>query len=243
MNYDFVNYDSILNEFKIYDSNIDYEKLFNELSEDIQKDILTLTDLYYKIFVTELQVENTTTLSIFLNSTKKIDKIPVKTHLGVFKNFKYMDQETGEEKVVNKISVNLCLHSHEHVSNNFEVLQNVFILDFDIENEIEFKKYLYNILFYAYIIFRDFKYHPMLKYLNHKNELDSLVKLKTSFIKLFGESDDCSVCLDQTIYKTTCNHYLCQKCFSQLKEKLCPSCRSDLIEQNSFSYEDFGVEF
>ena len=238
MNYDFIKYDSILTEFKVYTSNIDYEKIFCEVPNDIHKDIFDLTNLYYDFFETELKVENTASISVILNSTKKIDKIPVKAHLVILKNLKYVDTQTGEQKITNKISVNVCLHPYEHVSNNFEVLQNIFLLDFDIDNEPEFKKYLYNIIFYAYIIFKDFKYHPMLKYLNHKDEIDSIVKLKTSFIRLFGESDDCSVCLEQTIYTTTCNHYLCQKCFSQLREKICPSCRTDLIEENNFTYED-----
>jgi len=238
MNYDFIKYNSILTEFKIFSSNIDYEKIFSEVPNDIHKDIFDLTNLYYDFFISELKVENLASISIMLNSTKKIDKIPVKAHLVVLKNLKYVDTQTGEQKIANKISVNVCLHPYEHVSNNFEVLQNIFLLDFDIDNESEFKKNIYNTIFYAYIIFKDFKYHPMLKYLNHKDELNSILKLKTSFIRLFGETDDCSVCLEHTIYTTICNHYLCQKCFSQLREKICPSCRTDLIEENNFTYED-----
>lgn len=243
MNYDFVKYDGILNEFKISGSTIDYEKIFYDTSADIHNDIFDITNLYYDFFKLELNVENTASISIMLNSTRKIDKIPVKAHLAVLKKYKYINTQTGQQTEVNKISINICLHSYEHVTGNFEILQNIFILDFDIENENEFKKYLYNTIFYAYIIFKDFKYHPILKYFIHKDEIDSIVKLKSSFITLFGESDDCSVCLDQTIYKTMCNHYLCQKCFSQLKEKKCPSCRTELIEENNFSYEDLGIEF
>lgn len=244
MNYNFVKCDGILNEFKIYNINTDYEKLFNEIPENIHNDIFDITNLYYDFFNTELNVENTASISIILNSTKKIDKIPVKANLAVFKKFKYIDTQTGEQKVVNKISVNIYVNSYDHVSGNFEMLQNIFILDFDIEDEYDFKKYLYNTLFYAYIIFKDFTYHPMLKYLIHKDELDSIVKLKNSFITLFGETDDCSVCLDKTIYVTICNHYLCQRCFSQLREKICPSCRSSLIDENILSYEDItSIDF
>jgi len=163
MNYDFIKYDSILTEFKIFSSNIDYEKIFSEVPNDIHKDIFDLTNLYYDFFISELKVENLTSISIMLNSTKKIDKIPVKAHLVVLKNLKYVDTQTGEQKIANKISVNVCLHPYEHVSNNFEVLQNIFLLNFNIDNEIEFKKYIYNTIFYAYIIFKDFKYHSILK--------------------------------------------------------------------------------
>ena len=123
------------------------------------------------------------------------------------------------------------------------MFQNIYLLDFDINNENEFKKYLYNILFYAYIIVRDFKYHPMLRYLNHKDDIDSLIDIKQTFMRLYGDTNECSVCFEPTITLTICNHYLCQKCYSQLQEKICPSCRADLIDENNFGYEDINLEF
>ena len=71
MNYDFIKYDSILSEFKVYTSNIDYEKIFCEVPNDIHKDIFDLTNLYYDFFISELKVENTASISVMLNSTKK----------------------------------------------------------------------------------------------------------------------------------------------------------------------------
>ena len=83
----------------------------------------------------------------------------------------------------------------------------------------------------------------MLKYLNYKDNIESLLKIKNSFINLYGEINECSVCLDPTITTTICNHYLCQKCYSQLQEKICPSCREDLIDENNFGYEDMNIDF
>ena len=242
MSYDFIKYSGILNDFKIYTSNVDYEKLFNDISEETDKNILEITELYYKFFKAELDIENTASISITLNSCKKIDKIPVKAHLAVYKNFKYINTVTGLQEECNKISLNVCLPSYEYVSGSFEMLQQIYLLNFSLDDENEFKKFLYNIIFYAYIIFRDFKFHPMLTYLTHKDEIGSLVNLKNCFISLFGESNDCSVCLDQTTSTTICDHYLCQKCFSQLREKICPSCRCNLVDENSFPYEDINID-
>lgn len=36
---------------------------------------------------------------------------------------------------------------------------------------------------------------------------------------------ECCVCLDKTKTKTSCNHYLCAKCESQIKTRTCPMCR------------------
>ena len=91
MTYDFIKQDGILYEFKIYNSKLDFEPLFNELSEEVKNDILYLTELYYNFFKEELSIENTTSVSISLNSVKKIDKIPIKAHISVSKNFKYIN--------------------------------------------------------------------------------------------------------------------------------------------------------
>jgi len=243
MTYDFIKQDGILYEFKIYNSKLDYEPLFNELSEEVKNDILYLTKLYFNFFKEELSIENTTSISISLNSVKKIDKIPIKAHISVSKNFKYINILNGNQEETCKISVNICLPSYEYVSGTFEMLQSIYLINLDLEDEYVFKKYLYNILFYSYIIMRDFRYHPMLKYLNHKDDIKKLLEIKNSFVRLYGEINECSVCLDPTITSTICNHYLCQKCYSQLNNKVCPSCRAELIDENTFGYEDINIDF
>jgi len=243
MRYNFIKPDGLLCEFKIYNSKIDFESLFDELVEEVKNDILYLTELYYNFFKEELCIENTTSVSITLNSVKKIDKIPIKAHISVSKNFKYINILNGNQSETSKISVNICLPSYEYVCGTFEMLQSIYLINFDLEDEYVFKKYLYNILFYSYIIIKDFRYHPLLKYLNHKDDIEKLLEIKNSFIRLYGEINECSVCLESTITSTICNHYLCQKCYSQLNDKVCPSCRTELIDENTFGYEDINIDF
>ena len=90
MTYEFVKLDGMLCEFKIYDSKVDFEKLFNELADDIKKDILKLTLLHFKFLKEQLSIENTTSISITLDSVKKIVKIPIRVNICVTKNFKYI---------------------------------------------------------------------------------------------------------------------------------------------------------
>ena len=242
MSYDFVKPDGMLCEFKIYNTKIDFEKLFNELPKDVKKDILCLTELHYLFFREELRIENTTSMSINLNSVKKIDKIPIKAYISLSKNYKYINILDGNYSETSKISIVICLPSYEYVSCNFEMLQSIYLIDFDLEDEYVFKKYLYNILFYSYIIIKDFQYHPMLKYLNYKDDIENLLNIKNSFIRLYGEINECSVCLENTTTFTICNHYLCQKCFSQLNDKVCPTCRADLLDENTYGYEDINMD-
>jgi hypothetical protein len=53
--------------------------------------------------------------------------------------------------------------------------------------------------------------------------LASKVKDTSNNIKLDWEN--CSVCHDDTICKTSCGHFLCLECDNQLKKKRCPICR------------------
>jgi hypothetical protein len=244
MVYDFIKLDGMLNEFKIYKPKIDFEKMFNELTHDIKKDILDLTVLYYNFFIDELSIENVNIITISLNSVKKIDKIPVRSNISVTKNFQFFNTLTGYQSHTTKISINICLPSYEYVENcgMYEILQSLYLINCNLQDEHEFKKYLYNILFYAYILFTDFQYHPMLKYLNYKDDIDTLLKIKYSFIRLYGELNECSVCLENTITSTICGHPLCQKCYSQLQDKVCPSCRNELIDETIFRYDDISID-
>ena len=241
--YDFVKLEGMLYEFKIYDHKINFERLFNELTEEVKKDILYLTELHYKFFKEELLIEDTTSISINLSSVKKLDKIPIKAHISISKKYKYINMLNGNTLEVSKMSINICLPSYEYVSGTFEMLQSIYLIDFDLEDENVFKKYLYNILFYSHIIIRDFQFHPMLKLLNHKDEIENLLKIRNSFNRLYGEVNECPGCLEPTITSTICNHYLCQKCYSQLTDKICPICRTELVDENTFGYEDINIDF
>ena len=177
MVYDFIKLDGMLNEFKIYNSKIDFEKLFNELADYVKEDIFELTNIYYDFFSEQFKDKNIINLSTTLNPIKKIDNIYYNAHLFIVNDFKYVNMRSGNQVEITKISINICLPSSEHVSGIFQTCQSIYLLDFDMEDENEFKKHIYNILFYCYIIIRDFRYHPLLRYLNHKDEIESLLKI------------------------------------------------------------------
>ena len=224
--------DGCLNEFK-YNSVVNYEKIFNNISNDTKNDLLIVTDYYYNYFSKE--IINITSISSTINSLKKIDNMPIRIYLYVMTNYKEYYNDIDRVK----IGVNVSLLIKDHVNKyEYDLLQHIFILNCDITNENCFKNYLYNILFYTHIILKDFKFHPLLYYIYHKDDIDNIVNIKLSFIRLFGDKhNECSVCYENTIMKTVCNHYLCQKCFCSLIEKTCPLCRENLLSDDEYSYD------
>lgn len=46
--------------------------------------------------------------------------------------------------------------------------------------------------------------------------------------KIEERFDDCCVCYETTNYYTNCNHVLCDNCYNQIPNKICPICRRDL---------------
>lgn len=236
MNFSFIKTDNIINETKLYKSKVDYEKIFIELSEEVKSYLIILTNYLYIYFNETLKNTNNSALNV--DCVKKIDNIPINLYFYIIKNFK--DYITGNEIV--KIGFNISIPSHESINKTYyDIFQNVFILNVNIEDENIFKNYIYNICFYCYIVLRDFRYDPMLTYLNHYEDISELLILKSALINLFGTKYDCSVCMEQTITKTECNHPLCQKCFSSLEQKICPICRNELVNENDFNYE-IGID-
>ena len=110
-------------------------------------------------------------------------------------------------------------------------MQNLHLLDCDIENEDNFKNYIYNILFYTHIIIKQFKYNSLLKYLSHIDDIDDLIHIQELHLSLLSEIEECSVCLEPTITKTICKHVICQKCYSSLSKKICPICRKVIFNE------------
>jgi len=41
--------------------------------------------------------------------------------------------------------------------------------------------------------------------------------------------EECPVCLEKTINKTICGHYLCNKCTAKLDKKECPQCKASIV--------------
>jgi hypothetical protein len=234
MSFSFIEADYIVKETKLYTSKVDYEKLFIDLPDDVKDSLLTLTNYLYSFFSETLKNNNTSTIHV--NCVKKIDNIPIKLYFYIIKNFKqYL---TGNETI--KLGFNISIPSHEHVNKlDYDIFQNIFILNVNIEDPNIFKNYIYNICFYCYIVLRDFRFNPMLNYLNHSEDIDELLLIKNALINLFGNKYECTVCMEQTITKTECNHPLCQKCFSSLEQKTCPICRNELVDENDY---DIGID-
>lgn len=233
MNYTYLNVDDgLILENKLFKSNVNYELLFNNLDDKIKYNIEILTLYYYEYFKNKLTEFESSTL--FIDTTKKIDDIPIKIKFYVVKHCIEYPMQCKNSK----IGIIISLPYMESVNPAiYYILQNLHFTDFQICKEEEFKNVIYNCLFYCHIILRDFKYHPMLKSLNHFDDLNELVNIQTSLVNLFDNKNDCCVCLDQTISISTCNHPLCQKCFSKLKIKICPICRKILSDELN-EYED-----
>ena len=78
-----------------------------------------------------------------------------------------------------------------------------------------------------HIFVRDFKYNSLFINLYHNVDIENMLKIRNRSIRLYGNHNECCVCLENTIVKTDCKHFLCQKCFSKLSEpKTCPMCRN-----------------
>jgi len=234
----FLMYSSILKEFRCFETDVDYEKIFNELDEDTISDLELLTEYYY----IELTGENILSNIINLPCIKNISNLPIKIKLYYLKDYKIFSIQTGPSS--KKIGISIYLPAIEvlNLNDGDGMVQNIsFIMKNDI-TEDEFKNYIYNILFYAYVIIKNFIYHPILKYIYHNDDIDTLVHLKNVHIKLFGEKNECSVCMEETIGKTICKHNLCQKCYCGLQIKKCPMCRKILYDENEF-YDGITTQF
>ena len=234
----FLMYNSILKEFRCFETNVNYEKIFNELDEDIKSDLELLTEYYY----IDLIGQNTLTNFVNLQCIKNISTLPVRFNIYYIKDYKLFSIQT--EPGCKKIGLSIYLPSKEILNLNEEdgMLQNInFIMKNDITID-EFKNYIYNILFYAHIIVKNFIYNPILKYIYHYDDIENLIDLKNIHIKLFGEHNECSLCLEGTIGKTICNHNLCQKCYCKLQTKKCPMCRTLLCDENEI-YESVTTQF
>ena len=234
MKYTFVNIENFIPENRLYfESKVNYQKLFNELDDDDIYALDKLTFYYYNFFKTKTKYLESTT--ILIEPVKNIDDIPVKIQFYLIKNIHdYITRESHS-----KIGINITISYRESINPRlYYMLQNFSTTKFNIDDDDEFKNIIYNCLFYCHVIAKYFKYNPMLKYLNHEDDINELVDIQKSIIHLYGNKSECSVCLEQTISTTICNHSLCQKCFSKLNKKNCPLCRNLLTDDSIDYYED-----
>ena len=78
----FLMYNSILKEFRCFETNVNYEKIFNELDEDIKSDLELLTEYYY----IDLIGQNTLTNFVNLQCIKNISTLPVRFNIYYIKD-------------------------------------------------------------------------------------------------------------------------------------------------------------
>ena len=219
MVYKFIPLTSIVNELKIYyNSNINYSEIFDNLDEDIKNNLEILTDIIYINIVKKM--DNTRQSLSFLDGVQKIDGIDCTFQFYINEKYVYANND-----YVAKIGVIVYMVNNEYLGNINEILQDISILNFDTKDENEYKNTICNILFICHIIVNKFKYNPLFFHLYHEDDLKEMLNIRKRNIKLFGHYNECSVCYDQTIKYTFCNHYLCYKCYLSLEVKTCPMCR------------------
>ncbi len=214
------------NEYKIYMSNVDYEKKFNELSTQEKEQIDILSELYINYIFTELEYYNSSNYTI--PHTVFQDGLPIIFKIYVNKNI----YNENDEKC--RIGLNISMNLKNYINEDY-MLYTIYYTNCILSEE-EMKKYVANILFFILIICREFKYSPVLKYLCHQDDVDKLESIGKVHINLFGTNLDCSVCLDNCIDKTVCKHPICLKCYSHLDKKICPICRKVLKSESIETY-------
>jgi hypothetical protein len=232
MKKEFIEYDGMLTEFKHCETFVDYNVVFNNISKEVDEFLVKLTDYYFDYL--SIEMETSANISIPIHNAKNIDGLPTRIHLYMVKNHKLCLNISSETV---KLGFFVSLPKRECMSSDHnEIMQNIYIHNCNIEDPEKFKNYIYNILFYVHVVVSKFVFNPMLKYLNHRTDVPSLIDLSSAHINLFGENTDCSVCMEQTTTKTVCNHELCRKCYCSLEIKICPICRRSLIDDEDEDY-------
>jgi hypothetical protein len=217
------------NIYKIDKDN--YKKLFQELSQETKDDLLSLQNDIFDILSNIIEKNKRENLEEFsfnlnLDGVNKINNFSSNIQLYFSKNRDYKNNG-----YVAKIGIIVSLSSHDYLDEYYDIFQHIYFLDFDYKNERTLKNHIYNILFHSYIITKFYKYSQLFYYMYLPEDIEKMVKIRKRNIRLFGEYKECSVCLEQTVSETKCNHPLCQKCYSSLTEKKCPLCRACLKDE------------
>ena len=218
--YEYVNLDiGFYNEIIGYESLVDYKFLFSNINEQTTIDLEREVEFYYNYFMDN---PNISSINIDVNN-KKVCNLMFDVEMYMY----------AISPKLSRIGMQIFL------KDNASPLQHLsYIAHYNTNNchscpkqKSIFKKYIYNVLFMAHVFCHDFKYHPMLVYMYHKDDIDLLSEIKLRRSRLFGVDSECSVCMEDTIMTTNCNHFLCHSCYSKLKNKICPLCRSVLESQ------------
>lgn len=195
-----------------YKSSVDLNREYESVSDQLKDDLKQEVDFYYEYFTSN--PNNSIIVDI---NNRKISNLSFDIDLYI-----YFISST-----FSRIGFQVFL------KDNSSPLQHCsYLVPFQVKNLHQvkiIKEYLYNMLFIIHVFCFKFKYHPMLLYLYHEDDIEIMAEIKLRRNRLFGDiSTECCVCMEQTIMSTNCNHNLCHSCYSKLKTKICPLCRSSL---------------
>lgn len=226
MSYKFINNFFHFNEIKDYYDLSSKENIFNSLNDDVKNDLSIVTNNLYETFSKKL--ENSKQYSINLDGIDLIDGFNcyILIHVNIF----------PETKQISLIVNN----DNNYITLQNDIYQKIVYSDIDIVSENNFKNYIYNILFFCYLIVREYKYSPLFYNFYHKNDIIEMNNNRKRNIKLFGKNEECCICYDQTVNKTICDHSLCLRCLNKIpnNNKKCPLCRTFLTIEDDMDYND-----
>jgi len=221
---------SFINEIKGYKSNVDYKILYENLPEDIKSDIDLETKRIYSIFLTsDIYPVNA---SFYFDNARNVSDIQIDIEMYYMK---YVHNNCDYVKV----GFNIYLKN----SINY-IMQCMSFFKSRVISEKNIMNYIYNLLFYIHIFVNEFKFDSLFDHFYHKDDIEPMKNIRSRSIRLFGNQEsECCVCTEKCITITSCNHILCNKCFSKLSTKVCPMCRSDLDnDEQNFNNLSFFVE-
>ena len=213
------------NEVVGYKSIVDYENEFTNTPSEVLEDLNKEVEFYFNYFISH----NSATTIIDITN-KNISSIHFDVDLYIY--------ETSSN--YSRIGFRVFMKDTSYILQHLSYFAPFNMKNFDTQPlQIDvFKEYIFNCLFYIYIFCKKFKFHPMLNFFYHADDIHSISDIKLRRHRLFGDEDnDCSVCFDPTVTTTPCNHSLCNSCYSKLKAKVCPLCRAMLETQYVFTMD------
>lgn len=222
MEYRFIKADhGFCDEMLGFTSQVDYAEEFSSLDPTVVTDLKSEVEFYYNLF------KDSKLLTACIDITnKKISDISFDIDLYLYES----------SSTFTRIGFQVLMRDKHCILQHLSYLAPFNIKNFSTQpHQINiFKEYLYNCLFYVYTVCHKFRFHPMLKFFHHKNDISKLAEIKNRRHRLFGDEDnECSVCFETTITTTPCNHSLCHSCYSKLTTKVCPLCRA-VLESNLY---------
>ena len=227
--YYFIN-NVFINELKGYKSVVNYKKVYEQLPDDVKKDIISETERIYNTIPVDMDTSN---VSFYLDNVRNISDVEVDVEIYFMK---YMYNNSNYIKM----GFNIYLKN----SINY-IMQCMSFFSSDVVNEHNtINNYIYNLLFYIYVFVNNFKFDSLFDHFYHKDDIELMKTIRLRSIRLFGNPDsECCVCIEKCITKTECGHILCNKCFSKLPTKTCPMCRTTIDnEEQNYSNVSFFIE-